>query len=451
MARAVRTAAGAAGTATRRIVAAALAAAAAVHLAFRVRQLVSQAALQPPAKSRELRGVQTQILLLGHLDRDGLERLKKRRAAERTAAGAIAAVHLGFVADADLAHLDPHAEFARQLPHKVAEVDPSVRGEIEQEPRSVERVLDARELHREAALADFQQRDAVRFLFAPLLLQPRDDVVAAGQSDDAMWRVRRGPTLLVELRDAAHDRADCRAGVGLHDNAIARMRLPVSAGLCGVKRMGPADGRQLHGHEGRRRRHAHSCKATQSATTFTPALLLSASRPRSMAKKASTPRWPRKARVNRSSVDLASGCASRRSSASVATTSTSLSSTAMARRCEESCSRSSAPPRPVLTSRSFAASSLRPASPPAAARASTRSATSRALGSISAGPLSAKFSRIRRERTVGSSTSGCEVTRMNTEEGGGSSSVFSSAFCAAGTSAAASSMMTVRRRPSNGR
>ena len=60
-------------------------------------------------------------------------------------------------------------------------------------------------------------------------------------------------------------------------------------------------------------------------------------------------------------------------------------------------------------------------------------------------------SRGQRDRTVGSSTSGRAVTRMNTDEDGGSSSVFSSAFCAAGTSASASSMMTTRRRPSNGR
>ena len=66
-------------------------------------------------------------------------------------------------------------------------------------------------------------------------------------------------------------------------------------------------------------------------------------------------------------------------------------------------------------------------------------------------PSGRNRSRGQRERTVGSSASGREVTRMNTDADGGSSSVFSSAFCAAATSASASSMITTRRRPSNGR
>src|SRR5256885_1339529 len=94
--------AAAARSAARRVVAAAFAPASAVLHAFRVRQLVAQAALQAPAQPRELRRVEAQLLLLRHLDRDRLEGLQKRRAAERPAAGAVAAVHLRFVADADL-------------------------------------------------------------------------------------------------------------------------------------------------------------------------------------------------------------------------------------------------------------------------------------------------------------------------------------------------------------
>src|SRR5205085_3369822 len=93
------TAAGAApaGTAAARIVAAALAAASAVHDAFGVRQLVAETALQPAAQAGELRRIQTEVLLLRHLDRDRFERGQERGAAQRPAAGAVPANHLGLV------------------------------------------------------------------------------------------------------------------------------------------------------------------------------------------------------------------------------------------------------------------------------------------------------------------------------------------------------------------
>src|SRR5437868_435404 len=163
--------AAAARSAARRVVAAAFAPASAVLHAFRVRQLVAQAALQAPAQPRELRRVEAQLLLLHHLDRDRLEGLQERRAAERPAAGAVAAVHLRFVADADLPHLDPRAELRGELAHELPEVDAALRREIEDQLRAVERLLDARELHAEPALADLEERDPVRLLLAVLVLQ----------------------------------------------------------------------------------------------------------------------------------------------------------------------------------------------------------------------------------------------------------------------------------------
>src|SRR5436309_10012239 len=115
-----------AGAAAGRIIAAALIAAAAVHDALRVGQFIAKAAFQPPAQPRELRGVEAQILLLGHLDRHRLERGQEGRAAERPATCPIPAKHLGFVADADLPHLDPGPELGGQLADELAEIDPSV-------------------------------------------------------------------------------------------------------------------------------------------------------------------------------------------------------------------------------------------------------------------------------------------------------------------------------------
>ena len=55
-----------------------------------------------------------------------------------------------------------------------------------------------------------------------------------------------------------------------------------------------------------------------------------------------------------------------------------------------------------------------------------------------------------RDRIVGSSISGRDVTRMNTDAGGGSSRLFSSAFSASSVRRSASSTITTRQRPSNG-
>src|SRR5581483_10524314 len=183
----------AAAAAARRVVARALAAAAAVLDAFGVRQLVAQAALEPSAQTRQLRRVQAQVLLLRHLDRHRLERVQEGRAAQRAAAGAVPADHLRFVADADLAHLDARAEFARELAHQLAEVDARVGGEVEDQLRAVEGVLDARQLHREAALADLHVRDPKRLAFAPLVPLARDDVLARREAHDLRHLLRRLP------------------------------------------------------------------------------------------------------------------------------------------------------------------------------------------------------------------------------------------------------------------
>src|SRR5690349_7520485 len=103
--------------------------------ALRVRQLIAQAALQAAAESRELRRIEAQVLLLGHFDRDRLERLQERRAADRTAARAVAADDLRLVAHADLPHLDSGAELARELPDQLAEVNSRVGREIENQLR----------------------------------------------------------------------------------------------------------------------------------------------------------------------------------------------------------------------------------------------------------------------------------------------------------------------------
>src|SRR5262249_46895408 len=338
--------------------------------AFRVWQLVAKTAFQPAAEARELRRVEAEVLLLGHLDRHRLERVEERGAAERAAAGAVAAVHLGLVAHADLAHLDARAEFGGELADQLAEIDAAVGGEIENQLRAVERLLHARELHAEAALPNFQQRDPVRFLLAMLVLHPRDDVVARGDADHSRRLIAGGRPPGLELRDVAHHRAERGGAVALDDDRVAapRRRLRLAEDV----RVRAADRRQLHGHD-RRACRRHSCSTTQSATIFVPALRggASATSARSTASTARTPRSRGYAAARRSSAGRASGFASSAASAPVASTSTSRSSEAIARRYDDSRSRSAAPPEPTLVSRSFAASIRRAGSRSAAAAAST--------------------------------------------------------------------------------
>src|SRR5262249_32649584 len=146
--------------------AAALVGAAAVLDALAIRQLVAQTALQPAAHPRQPGRVEAEVLLLRHPDRDRLEGLQPRGAAERPPARPVAAEHLRLVADADLPHLDAAAEVRRQIPDQLAEIDPALGGVIEDEPRAVEHLFHPRQLHRQAALADLHQADALGFLLA---------------------------------------------------------------------------------------------------------------------------------------------------------------------------------------------------------------------------------------------------------------------------------------------
>src|SRR4030095_1754419 len=156
----------------------ALVGASAVDHALAVRELVPQTALQPAAHPGQLRWVQTQVLLFGHLDRDGLEGLQPGRTAEWAAARAVAAEHPRLVADADLPHLDADPEVRREVADELAKVHASFGGVIEDHPRAVEELLHTGELHRQPALADLHQADPMRLSFALLVLQPEQNVLS---------------------------------------------------------------------------------------------------------------------------------------------------------------------------------------------------------------------------------------------------------------------------------
>ena len=129
----------------------------------------------------------------------------------------------------------------RQLAHELAEVHAAVGGEVEDQLRPVERLLDPRQLHAEAALADLQERDAIRLLLAVLMLEARDHIVAGGQAHDPVRRIGRRPPLRLELRNRAHDGPDRRAAVGLDDHAVAGLGHGVPREIAEQERLRPAD------------------------------------------------------------------------------------------------------------------------------------------------------------------------------------------------------------------
>ena len=189
--------------------------------AFAVGDFVAQAALQATAHPRQLGRVQAEVLLLGHLDRHRLERLQPGRAAERTAAGAVAAEHPRFVSYADLAHLDPRPEVRGEVAHQLPEIDPAFSRVIEDQPRAVEQLFDAGQLHRQAALLDLQKADPLRFLLALVVLEPGNDV-GMGRAPDDLCRVigRRPPRR--QRGNRTLDGAECRTGGCLDHHLIAR-------------------------------------------------------------------------------------------------------------------------------------------------------------------------------------------------------------------------------------
>ena len=124
-------------------------------------RLILETAHQTAADARDLAGIEREILLFCHLDRDRDEVAHPCVAAKRSAADAVAAQDLGLVADADLAQLDPCAENAGEVLDQVGEIHPSVRGKVEQHLTVVESVLGVDQLHIEAMSQDLLLADAV--------------------------------------------------------------------------------------------------------------------------------------------------------------------------------------------------------------------------------------------------------------------------------------------------
>ena len=117
-------------------------------------ELVAQAAHQAAADATDLGGVERQVLLFCHADRDGLKLSAKARAAELLAALGIAAHQAGLVAHTDLAHVDANMQRRGQILDELAKIDALLGRKVEHGLLAAKQVLDADRLHLEVELLD---------------------------------------------------------------------------------------------------------------------------------------------------------------------------------------------------------------------------------------------------------------------------------------------------------
>ena len=188
--------------------------------------LEAEAAHQPSAGPGDLRGVEREILLLRHLDRDLREVGEEARAAERTPADAEPAEHLRLVADADLPQLYPRVEDGREVLHQLAEVHADLGGEIEQELRVVKGVFRPDELHREAVVLDLLPADLEGLVLERAVGLPAVGVLVGRDAEEGTeggHDLRRGDEFVRRRREAVFD-----AARRLDDDGISRLHRVLS-------------------------------------------------------------------------------------------------------------------------------------------------------------------------------------------------------------------------------
>ena len=117
-------------------------------------ELIAQAAHQAAAHAADLGGIERQVLLFCHADRDGLKLSAKARATELLAALGIAAHQASLVAHADLAHVDANVQRRGQILDELTKIDAFLGRKVEHGLLAAKQVLDADRLHLEVELFD---------------------------------------------------------------------------------------------------------------------------------------------------------------------------------------------------------------------------------------------------------------------------------------------------------
>ena len=188
--------------------------------------LVVQAAHQSAAGAGNFRGIQAEVLRLGHLDGHRLEIVQELAAAERAAADAEAADHLRLVAHADLPQLDAGAQHGGEALDQLAEVDAAVGREEEQDLAAVKGIFRRDELHFQPEVGDLLLADVHGALFAAAVLGVDALVLLRGQPQDGAQR--RSDLARVHHVVAADALAEFGPAGSLQNDLVARCDLQLA-------------------------------------------------------------------------------------------------------------------------------------------------------------------------------------------------------------------------------
>ena len=199
-------------------------------------ELVAQAAHQTTAHAADLGGIERQVLLFCHANRDGFKLSAKARAAELLSALGVATHQAGLVAHADLAHVDANMQRRGQILDELAKIDALLGCKVEHGLLAAKQVLNADRLHLEVELLD-QAAEVDHGLVA------LDGQVVGKLQVDVARHAQHGLKRLTDLvlrhlKGIGRDQADLGSAlggangiIGLEDIQILRIEPQVARGV----------------------------------------------------------------------------------------------------------------------------------------------------------------------------------------------------------------------------
>lgn len=189
-------------------------------------RLVLEAAHEPAAHTRDLAGIEGQVLLFCHFDGNGNKIREPGVAAKRSAAASVAAQDLGLIADADLAQFDSGTENAGKVLDKLTEVDASVRSEIKEDLSIVKGVFRVDQLHFEAALLDTVPADQESFALTLLVSFLTLVILRRADTDHRLQGLLN--IFFVDLHGRTDNKAVLHSPRSLHDDmhSAGKFKIP---------------------------------------------------------------------------------------------------------------------------------------------------------------------------------------------------------------------------------
>ena len=187
-----------------------------------------QAAHQSAAHAGNLRGVQGQILLLGHLDGHRYEIRQMGMTAQWSSTDTDAAQNLCLIPDADLPQLDTGTEHAGQILYQLAEIDASVRGKIKQYLVIIKGILCLDQLHFQSVLFNLFLADLKRLFFLEAVGRLPGIVLLGRDPDHRLQGLNN--LLILHLFGTHYHISVFHASGGLHDHMLSLGDIQLSGG-----------------------------------------------------------------------------------------------------------------------------------------------------------------------------------------------------------------------------